>query len=497
MADEQAKIGILIEAQDKATAAVRRFAQSTEQSLDKLGKEISEEDQILNRFRADLDRAAQAMKKVQQGQDALAARTAEASKKWQQFAMGLTAGVVAAAVYEMKRALEALAKSLAESLPDLTKWDAEVTTLNSSLNSLRFTMQDPEFQNLTLVEKAAAGALALVATSAADADAAVAKLNRQSAERELRSRVAMTLAKQENDAEYAGLQTVNMLGEARKKWAADAAKQHAEAKKQHEENRRGYEEYTALENARYAKLRETRAKMRQLEADYQQGIASLKADWVQQELEMAAKVEEDKLASQRRAYDQTVVLYQGMGAAFTAFSTTLIDESDKGATAIIKATVRAGRIAIETYIAQGMAAAAAANAGIPGFGWVAAGIAAGIMGALLESFLAKLPKAAFGGVINAGQTSGDRTAILTNRGEGVLRSGQTSVLQQLADAVTALVNRPATASAGGGGSLTFAPTISMLDVGTLEQQKKLLISLGRAASELHADGLFLPELRRV
>jgi len=66
------------------------------------------------------------------------------------------------------------------------------------------------------------------------------------------------------------------------------------------------------------------------------------------------------------------------------------------------------------------------------------GIAIGVAAAatifgLVKAYASQLPQAAMGGVIGSGAPGADTQAILTQRGEGILKPGQTEIVQRLAD----------------------------------------------------------------
>jgi len=202
--------------------------------------------------------------------------------------------------------------------------------------------------------------------------------------------------------------------------------------------------------------------------------------------------------AEKMAAFQTTV--QGMAGAFTAFSTTMINESEQGGIAVMKGIIRAAQVAVQAYIAQGMAAAAAANAGIPGAGWIVAGAAAAVVGGLIESFMAKIPappQAALGGVALGGMPGRDSIAVLVQHEEGILRGGQTALLQRLGNTLERLERNGQGGGIGGNRTLNLTAKIDALDLSDAPQKaKQILLHLAGPLEELVEDGVMLANLQR-
>lgn len=118
--------------------------------------------------------------------------------------------------------------------------------------------------------------------------------------------------------------------------------------------------------------------------------------------------------------------------------------------AIAGAVVRSAQVAVQAAAASGAAQAAFSQAGIPIIGpALAVGASAMIFG-IINALLSKIPKAAMGGLIEGGTPGVDSVGVLTQRGEGILKTGQTAAIIRLADAMERQGARGGGAPAAGG-----------------------------------------------
>jgi hypothetical protein len=137
----------------------------------------------------------------------------------------------------------------------------------------------------------------------------------------------------------------------------------------------------------------------------------------------AAKAEEAgaaQIAQAERVSAAQIGVAQGMGDAFAGAFQSIAAGSENAGVDMIKAVIKAAQIAVQAYIAVGMAAAAAGQSAIPVVGWVTAGIAAAVIGGLITGFLARIPKAAEGGIVAGGTPGRDSVLAMLMPGELVI-----------------------------------------------------------------------------
>lgn len=170
---------------------------------------------------------------------------------------------------------------------------------------------------------------------------------------------------------------------------------------------------------------------------------------------------------------------QNMG---NAFSQVAAGAEDAGKI-MSSAVVDSAQTAITSYALSSQAAAMFSQAGIPIAGPFLAITAGTLIFGLIKALMSDLPKAALGGVISSGTSGRDDVGVLVQRGEGVLRTGQTAAIMRLADSLEQ--------TGGGRGSvnINFAPRIDALDLPTPERRKKMLLSLATDLESLVDDGL--------
>lgn len=148
---------------------------------------------------------------------------------------------------------------------------------------------------------------------------------------------------------------------------------------------------------------------------------------------------------------------------------------------------------ILAYAAQAAAAALAAHAYLPFVGAVVGAAAAATIAGLIKATIADVPKAATGGVITSGDRGKDSQAVLAQRGEGILKPGQTEMVQRLADSLEGGRRTPA---GGGGGATHVTLNMQALDISEPETKKRMLLGLARELEELVDDNLLLPNMVR-
>lgn len=266
-----------------------------------------------------------------------------------------------------------------------------------------------------------------------------------------------------------------------------AAKERAEAQ-------RANLEYTQIENQRYQHLRDTRRRMRELERNYEEGVTRLKQDWELQRKSIRGMAADDKkkaleaekareLEFNKEAIGSLMALGSAYGQIFASIGTEALT-AEQVARRMFVATARSG---IQAAIQLGMAKAVAAYSGLPFVGMaLGLGAAAGIS-ELLLGYLSDVPKAQFGGLLASGPSTGDRTIVRMNAGELTMPPD-----------VTAAFRRIMSQDRGdlGGVKVTFAPRLDMFDRGTRGERKRVLMELRRDVEELVDNGLWLRKLKR-
>jgi hypothetical protein len=140
-------------------------------------------------------------------------------------------------------------------------------------------------------------------------------------------------------------------------------------------------------------------------------------------------IQQQQLATQKQ-------IGQGIATAYAGAFSSIMEGSQSAGEALRSATIQSAETAVMSFAASGAAASAFANAGIPIIGPILAVAAAGMMFAFIKTFMAKIPKAAMGGVVTGGTPGRDSVGVLVQRDEGILRGGQTAAIQRLGDALT-------------------------------------------------------------
>jgi hypothetical protein len=190
---------------------------------------------------------------------------------------------------------------------------------------------------------------------------------------------------------------------------------------------------------------------------------SLKDAVLTKEDEVTAKEKANSEELQALTKQVGLTIATSIGAAWAEVA---MGSKDAGE-AIKQTVISAAETAVMSYAASGAAAAAFAEAGIPILGPILAIGAASMIFALIKGFMADIPKAAYGGYVTGGTPGVDSVGVLVQRGEGILQTGQTNVLQDLASSAQQMARNGmlAPAMAGGGGSVTvhYAPQMVVPD----------------------------------
>jgi hypothetical protein len=161
-----------------------------------------------------------------------------------------------------------------------------------------------------------------------------------------------------------------------------------------------------------------------------------------------AELYETALAERMRAEEESASRMQALNAAVAtsiaqnmgnAFAQMALDSENAGQH-MMRAVVDSAQTAVMSYAAAGAAASAAANAGIPGVGWIVATVAAGAMFGLIKGFLADIPAYASGGVVPGVDRGRDSVLAMVRPQERIFRPDHNERLVQAVEQM-----------AGGGG----------------------------------------------
>jgi len=171
--------------------------------------------------------------------------------------------------------------------------------------------------------------------------------------------------------------------------------------------------------------------------------------------ESAAAKEKSELKKKEAAYEAVAM---AMAMSMSAGFKQMILDSENASKHILLMIIDVAEKSIMAYAASSAAAAAFSQAGIPIIGPIAAIAASGLIFGLVKALASRIPKAAMGGVMSSGVFGQDTQPVLTQRGEGILKTGQTNLLQRLADRLEQSSvggSQPAMAGASIGGNTSI------------------------------------------
>lgn len=344
----------------KVGDALKKAFDDAEKSAGKLGKTLSEDDKILARFQADLKRHADALRMVEKGNEALAAKQEQARLGWERFAKGVAAASVALAIWEAKRAMEALLGSIASSITPLERVNREWTAMDKTLASIKSTIEDPEFQKLGIFEKILAAGWSGIDTRAVQAQARGAQIAGMAKERELRSGAEFELGKTiggegTEDLTSAFKSKFKDVNKERRKDAADAAKKSKEefesllahvletSRRMTEEENRAAEDagqkYIDDERSRAEELSNLRQERKDKMLEYAEKEAAGVAEIAESNNARLQQIDRNRQEQQKQQFDAIKEYAEMVASAATNSVLTLFDEIAEGQAAAGEAFV--------------------------------------------------------------------------------------------------------------------------------------------------------------